>query len=136
MVTKSLYVKEINALLKVAKEDLNNSQILLKVGSYRASVSRSYYVFLSLARAALLTENIITKSHAGAIQKFSLTFVKTGMIDKKWGRWFQRIFKSRQEADYEALISINKVAAKEVFEKAEEFLNIIEPIIQSSRSSK
>lgn len=136
MVTKSLNIKEINALLEVAKEDLKNSQILLKVGSYRASVSRSYYVFLSLVRAALLTENIITKSHAGAIQKFSLIFVKTGTIDKKWGRWFQRILKSRQEADYEALISINKAVAKEVFEKAEEFFDIIEPMIQSSKSSK
>lgn len=122
MAIKSVNKREIKALIEIAKEDLESAKLLLENGSYRASISRSYYVFLSLARAALLKEEIIPKSHAGAIQKFSMVFIKTEIIDKEWGRWFQRIFKSRQEADYEALISISKTDAKEALEKAEQFL--------------
>jgi len=61
-------------------ERLRTAEAALQIGSYRDSISRSYYAFLDTATAALITKDLVPQSHAGAIRLFGLHFVKSGII--------------------------------------------------------
>ena len=119
---KQEHKKEIEALLKISQQNLTDAKALLKSGGYRSAISRAYYMFLDLAKAALLTEGIIIKSHTGAVTNFAETFVKRGLIKGDYGRAFRRALEIRFEADYEALHEFTKEEAEEVIKEAEEFL--------------
>jgi uncharacterized protein (UPF0332 family) len=115
--------------LKAARERLKSAEVLLKAGSYGDSVSRSYYAFLDAATAALLTKNLIPRSHAGAITLFSLHFIKSGIMEKKYATWFKRIKKDREEADYKHKKKFSRKDAGEILKEAEEFVGIIRKLL-------
>ena len=48
----------------------------------------------------LLKNNIETTIHDGARTQFGLNFIKTGKIDKKYGKLFSKLFDYRQKGDY------------------------------------
>lgn len=120
---KQEHEKEIESLLKISQQNLIDAKTLLGTGGYRSAVSRAYYMFLDLAKAALLTKGVITKSHAGAVTKFGQIFVKPGVIKGDYGRAFRRALEIRFEADYEALREFAKEEAEEVIKEAEDFFN-------------
>ena len=62
--------KEIEALVSSAKERIESAEILEKEGHYRDAISRSYYAFLDIAKAALLTKGKFAKTHAGILSLF------------------------------------------------------------------
>jgi len=122
--------KEIESLLKMSEENLRDAHLLLTSGSYRSAISRAYYVFFDIAKAALLTKDIIPKSHGGTIAKFGETFVKSNLIKGNYGRAFNRVLEIRTEADYEALREFTKEEAEEVIGEAEQFFREVKPLCQ------
>lgn len=121
--------EEIFDHLKIARERLESSEVLLDTGHYRDSISRSYYAFLDAANILLLTKGIIAKTHEGISKLFSLHFVNTGLVDKKYGRWFKRALKSRREADYNKKKIFTQQDAQEALKEASEFVKVIEELI-------
>ena len=128
---KQKHEKEIESLLKISQQNLIDAKTLLETGGYRSAVSRAYYMFLDLAKAALLTKDVITRSHAGAVAKFGQIFVKSGIIKGDYGRAFRRALEIRFEADYEALREFAKEEAEEVIKEAEDFFNEVKSKIFS-----
>jgi uncharacterized protein (UPF0332 family) len=125
------YGKEIESLLKMSRQNLTDARILVGAGGYRSAISRAYYMFLDLAKAALLTKGIIVHSHAGAVAKFGEVFVKAGIIKGDYGRSFSRALEIRSEADYEALREFTKEDAEDVIKEAESFFNEVKTKISS-----
>ncbi|MEW6096405.1 MAG: HEPN domain-containing protein [bacterium] len=120
--------KELNGrdYIVAARERLKNAKILLEAEGYADSVSRSYYAMLDAASAALLTKDIRAKSHTGVIDLFSLHFIKTNLVDTKYIRWFKRIKKDREEADYKHQKKFSKEDAEETYLEAVEFVKMVE----------
>jgi len=119
--------KELNGrdYLLASRERLKNAKVLLEAEGYADSVSRSYYAMLDAASAALLTKDIRAKSHAGVIDLFSLHFIKTNLVETKYIRWFKRIKRDREDADYKHEKKFNKEDAEETYQEAEEFVKMI-----------
>lgn len=122
--------KEIESLLKMSEENLRDARSLFKSGSYRSTISRAYYVFFDIAKAALLTKGITPRSHGGAIAKFGEVFVKTNQVKGDYGRAFNRALEIRMEADYEALREFSKEETEEIIQEAERFFNEVKPLCQ------
>lgn len=120
--------KEIQSLLKMSEENLRDARSLFSSGSYRSAISRAYYVFFDVAKAALLTKNIVPKSHGGTIAKFGELFVKSYLIQGDYGRAFNRALEIRMEADYEALREFGREETEELIQEAERFFNEVKPL--------
>lgn len=120
--------KEIESLLKMSNENLKDAHALFSRGSYRGAISRAYYVFFDIAKAALLTRDIIPRSHGVAIAKFGETFVKTNLVKGDYGRAFNRALEIRMEADYEALREFTQEEAEEMIREAEQFFNEVKSL--------
>jgi len=120
---------EIVALIKLAEENLRLAKLEFRENFIRGAITKAYYVFLDTARAALLSKGLITRTHGSSLAKFGEEFVKSGIVAKEHGRWFNRALRARQEADYEALKVFDVKEAEEIIAQAEKFFNELKPLI-------
>ena len=115
--------------LEMAKERLHSSEILLKDGSYKDSIGRSYYAMFTSVRALLAMEGQDFSKHAGVLAYFQKEFVKTGKFDKKYSKYISQAFQIRNNTDYADFFIVSMQDAKEQYDKAKEFLEVIEKYI-------
>lgn len=114
--------------LKSARQKLKSAKVLLETGNYGDSISRSYYAFLDAATAVLIIKDLLPKSHTGVIDLFSLHFIKTNLVETKYIKWFKRIKKDREDADYKHKKEFTKEDTEETYGEAEAFVKMIEEL--------
>jgi uncharacterized protein (UPF0332 family) len=102
-----------------AEESLDDALILANSGKWNTVVNRLYYSCFYAVIALLLKNGVETQSHNGARIQFGLHFIKTGKIEKKYGKLFTKLFDHRQKGDYGDLFDFNE--------------NIVEPLIVQVR---
>lgn len=62
----------------------------------------------------------------GVISCFQKEYIKTGEFDKKYSQYLSQAFQIRNNTDYSDFFVVSQSDAKEQFEKADEFLKVIE----------
>lgn len=117
--------------LESAKERLKSAQILLDSGSYKDSIGRSYYAMFTAVRALLARDSIDYSKHAGVISYFQKEYIKSGEFDKKYSKYLSQAFQVRNNTDYSDFFIVSQLDAKEQYEKAKEFLYVIESYLQN-----
>ncbi len=75
---------------------------------WNSAVNRLYYSIFYAVNALLVLNDIKTKTHSSIKSQFSLHFVKTGKIDKKYGKLLSKLFDWRQRGDYDNLWIMTK----------------------------
>lgn len=118
--------------LNMAKERLHSSKVLLDDGSYKDSIGRSYYAMFTAVRALLAMEGQDFSKHAGVIAYFQKEYIKTEKFDKKYSKYISQAFQIRNNTDYADFFIVSVHDAKEQYEKAEEFLKVIEEYLQKT----
>ena len=113
----------------MAKERLHSSKILLEAGSYKDSIGRSYYAMFTAVRALLAVGQDFSK-HAGVIAYFQKEYVKTGKFDKKYSKYISQAFQIRNNTDYADFFLVSLQDAKEQYDRAEEFVKVIEEFLK------
>ncbi len=111
--------------LEMARERLHSSKVLLEAGSYKDSIGRSYYAMFTAVRALLAMEGQDFSKHAGVIAYFQKEFVKTGKVDRKYSKYISQAFQIRNNTDYADFFIVSAQDAKEQYEKAKEFFEVI-----------
>ena len=99
-------------------------------GFYNTAVNRMYYACYYVASSILVANKIVTKSHDGVKQMFSLHFVKTGLVPKDFGRFYNNLFEKRGTGDYEDLFDHDLATCEEYYPRAKEFIDAIEKLVQ------
>ena len=111
--------------LESARERLKSAKVLLECGSYKDSVGRSYYAMFTAVRALLAKDGIDYSKHAEVISYFQKEYIKTGQLDKKYSKYLSQAFQIRNNTDYSDFFMVSQSDAKEQYDKAEEFLDVI-----------
>jgi uncharacterized protein (UPF0332 family) len=78
--------------------------------------------------AALALLQKISKApskHSGVITLFDTEFVKKGIFDKELSKDFHKAFEIRQKTDYKILEPVSLDGAKEVYTKANHFVQAV-----------
>ena len=52
-------------------------------------------------------------------------FIKPGLLDVKWGKFYDRLFEDRQEGDYLALVEFESGYVKDKLNSCKKFLSAI-----------
>lgn len=118
--------------LEMAGERLLSSKVLLDAGSYKASIGRSYYAMFTAVRALLAMDGQDFSKHAGVISYFQKEYIKNGKMDKKYSKYISQAFQIRNNSDYADFFLVSLQDAKEQYEKAKEFLDMIEIYIKEN----
>jgi uncharacterized protein (UPF0332 family) len=121
---------DIVVCLSSADERLKSARVLLEAGQFRDSISRSYYALLDAVCALLFSKGLVAKSHEGAVRLFGLHFVKPGIIDKKYSRYFHLLLEEREDADYERRKIFSQIDAKEALGDAQEFVELVRNLLR------
>ena len=116
----------LQAHLEKARQKHEAAVALLKAGFFEDAVSRAYYAAFHAAQAALLTEGQQADTHKGLGTLFGLFYVKTGRIDKRFGRYLANLKDDRETSDYEALAWMDEQVAEKGIREAGEFCEAIE----------
>lgn len=85
--------------LEDAKEKLHSAETLLNSGSFKDSVSRSYYAMFSASRALLAMQRVDSSKHSGIISLFNLHLVKSGIVAKECGKILAKAKTVREKSD-------------------------------------
>lgn len=116
--------------LNSAKERLHSAKVLLEDGSYKDSISRSYYAMFTAVRALLAIEGQDFSKHSGVISYFQREYIKTGKFDKKFSKYLSKAFQIRNNTDYADFFIVSQMDAEEQLNRAQEFYDTIEIYIQ------
>ena len=109
-----------------SEESIEEALILAERGKWNAVINRLYYSCFYAVIALLLKNDIETQSHDGARTQFGLHFIKTGKIDKSFGKLFTKLFDYRQKGDYGDAFDYDEIIARPLIEQVKEFVAEIE----------
>ncbi len=111
-----------------AKETLLEADTLINGQFYNAAVNRLYYACYYAVIALLSKNEISAQTHQGVKQMFSMNFIATGKLEKKFSSFYSRLFNDRISGDYDDFLQYDAEMIKEIRPLAEEFILAIEKI--------
>lgn len=91
-------------------------------GDWDDAVSRAYYAAVHAAQAALLTEGQRADTHRGVVVLFALLLVKTGKLDRRWGKFLANRKDDREAGDYDPLSHVDEETARRAVAEAEQLV--------------
>ena len=105
-----------------ADESFKDALILAEKESWNSVVNRLYYACFYAVISLLLKNDIEAQTHDGSRTQFGLKFVKTGQIDKKFGKLYSKLFDMRQKGDYGDLYDYDKDTVTPLIDSTKEFI--------------
>lgn len=108
-----------------AEESFDDALLLAENERWNTVVNRLYYSCFYAVMAILIKNNIETQTHNGTRTQFGLNFIKTGLIDKKYGKLYSKLFDYRQKGDYGDLFDYDKETISPLINSIREFLDEI-----------
>ena len=112
----------INYRFQRAIESFDEALILAENKRWNAVVNRLYYSSFYAVIALLLKNNIETNTHDGARTQLGLCFIKTGKIEKKYGKLFSKLFDYRQKGDYGDMYDYDETIVSPLISQVKDFI--------------
>ncbi|MBP7963198.1 MAG: HEPN domain-containing protein [Caldilineaceae bacterium] len=116
---------------QMAKDSLESAQREFDAGATSFAVNRVYYAAFYAVEAALLERNISYSKHAGVRAALHREFVKTGLVHREWGRFYDRVFENRQQGDYLPFVAFASKDVIDEIDNCEGFLYVMSQLIES-----
>ena len=89
--------------LEQARETIEVVDLLLKNDKFSTAVNRIYYGMFYSILALALQNNYETSKHQQLIGWFNKEFIRTGLIEKDYGRMLRDAYENRNYGDYDIL---------------------------------
>ena len=114
-----------------AEESLASARREFEAKAYTLAVNRLYYSAFYAISAALFERHRSFKKHSGVRAAFHREFIKTGLLEVKWGKLYDQIFQDRQEGDYLAFITFEPEYVESQLTRCTQFLDDLRPLVSS-----
>ena len=111
--------------MEKAEKTLIQLDVQLQAQLWEMAANRLYYSLFHAVSALLISDHHEVGTHRGAVNKFSLYYVKEGVFTKEEGRLYSRLQRLREDGDYNCSIDVEQ---DEVEEKIEPTRQLIEKI--------
>ena len=118
--------------LEKADDALASAKLELKEGHTSFAVNRLYYACFYAATALLLQDEKQFTRHSAVKSEFVKTYIKSGRIDVKWNKFYQKLSDDRQEGDYIPTVIFEVPGISIRLQQAHEFIKIIRGLIESN----
>ena len=89
--------------MEKARESMEAAQSEYDSGRYATAVRDLYYACFYSLTAVLLKKGISFKKHTAVKAALHKDLIKTGIVQPEWGKFYNKIFDSRHEGDYQPL---------------------------------
>ena len=89
--------------MEKARESIQAAQSEYDSGRYATAVRDLYYACFYALTAVLLKEGRSFKKHTAVKAALHKDLIRTGIVQPEWGKFYNKIFDSRHEGDYQPL---------------------------------
>ena len=104
----SINSSEVKANIERADQAVDAARKLASDGYYDFAASRAYYSVFYAASALLLKEGLEFRKHSGVIAAIHQRFIKTGRLEKEFGKNLNWLFELRSIGDYGVTVHVRK----------------------------
>ena len=108
-----------------AEASLESAQREFIAGAYSFSVNRLYYALFYAASAALLDRQLSFTKHTGVRSAFHREFIKSGLLEIEWGKFYDKLFEDRQEGDYLVFVTFERDYVEDLVKMSKQFLETL-----------
>ena len=115
--------------LEKAHACLADGEQLLAMNSVSAATNRFYYAVFHAVHALFVNKGILSKSHHGTNAQFHQHFIKTGILDPKFGRFIAMMENMREKADYDVVYDVTREDVDALKPLAYELVQIAEQML-------
>lgn len=112
-----------------ANESFEEAKLLAQKNHWNTVANRLYYSAFYAVNALFVKHKIQGTTHGGVKFNFHKEFIKTGLLNKDFGKLYNNLFNKRQEGDYQDFQSFDKETIEPLIEKVEFFIRTIENMI-------
>lgn len=109
---------------------MEDAIILIEKKRWNTAINRLYYSCFYAVISLLLKSGFITRTHDGTRTKFGNEFIKTGILDKKYGKLYTKLFDLRQKGDYGDLFDFDDKTVLPLVNQVKEFISAIKGMIK------
>jgi len=117
--------------LNQAKEVISEVEQLLAADLLKVAVNRIYYGMFYCLNSLALKYNFQSSKHLQLIGWFNKTFIKTGLIENKFGMILRDAFKNRIDGDYAPFTEFSKPDVIDMQKDMKVFIERIELFINT-----
>lgn len=114
-----------------AEESLASAKREFDAESYSITMNRLYYSVFYGVCAALFERGQSFRKHSGVRSAFHSEFIRTGLLEVKYGKLYDQLFEDRQEGDYIAFVSFEPDYAEHQLNECIGFLDNLRSLISS-----
>jgi len=125
----SMHSSEVKANMERAEQAVDAARKLASDGYYDFAASRAYYAVFYAASALLLKEGLEYSKHSGVIAAVHQRFIKTGRLEKEFGKNLNWLFELRSIGDYGVTVHVPKADVELAIIAAASFLERVRSII-------
>lgn len=122
----------INYRLEQARDTIEVVDLLIENDKLSTAVNRIYYGMFYSLLALALQFNFETSKHQQLIGWFNKEFIRTGLIDKEFGRILRDAFENRTSGDYDSFVVFDRSEVLLLFSDMKSFIEQLEIFIRSS----
>jgi len=117
--------------LEKADDALASAELELNQGHISFAVNRLYYACFYAVTALLLQDEKQFVRHSAVKSEFVKTYIKSGRIDVKWNKFYQKLFDDRQQGDYIPTVIFEVPDISTRLQQTHEFITVIRGLIES-----
>lgn len=103
---------------------------------FSTAVRNLYYACFYALTAVLYSQGKSFRKHSAVRAAFHRDLIKTGKVEAKWGRFYNRIFDRRHEGDYEPMITFESEQVEQFLQDAGQFIRVMDKILKQFGKSK
>ena len=119
--------------LSRAAESLQEAEELLHAGHANTFVNRLYYACFYAVLALSIPKDFASSKHSGVRAFFHKEYVKTGIFEVRLGSLYDRLFDTRQKADYVDLVCFDTTEVAPWLVEAKEFVECVNALIAKEK---
>lgn len=116
-----------------AAESLQEAEQLLQQGHANTFVNRLYYACFYAVLALSVPKDFSSSKHSGVRSFLHREFIKTGMLEMHLGALYDRLFDTRQKADYVDLVCFDAAEVGPWLDEAREFVASVNALIAKEK---
>lgn len=115
----------------MAEESLLAAQREAEAEAFPFAINRIYYAIFYAVSAALLERNLSFAKHSGVRAAFHREFIKNGLLEVEWGKFYDQLFEDRQEGDYLTFVSFEQQYVGTLLIRCRQFLDHFRPLVST-----
>ena len=104
---------------------------MVKQQRWDMAANRYYYACYHMVHAVFITRGISTKTHDGTLTELGKNFILTGLLDRKYGRFYASMIQFRIKADYNSIAEVTDDEVMELAPMSHEFIDSLRPLLAS-----